>query len=164
MSQIEEKGSILWVMFKLKWVRFFESYSKRVQPFELHQKKNTHTILWVKLKKKVQFFESCSNKSEFDSLSHTPKRRRFYSFSHVKKKQFFELNSKKVQFFESVKKTTSIWEEVHKRGSIQWVIYKEFNSSSHFSKRRFRFFESLFFDTKFNSLNHISEKRRGSIL
>ena len=108
-----------------KKVQFFESFFlKRVQFFEFLNflKEKSHiqkmgSILWVIFKKK------------FNSLSHTPKRRRFHA---QKKKQFFELHSKKVQFFESEKeKFNSYWEEVHKRGSIQWVIYKEFNSLSH---------------------------------
>ena len=58
--------------------------------------------------------------------------------------RFFESYSKKVQFFGSEKeKFNSYWEEVHKRGSIQWVIYKEFNSLSHWKNKR-----------GFNSLSH----------
>ena len=80
----------------------------------------------------------------------------------LKKKTILELQFKEGSILWVSKKTTQI-EKVHKKGSILWVVYKAFNSLSHFSKRRFRFFES-FFDTRFNSMNHIGEKRRGSIL
>ena len=144
----------LWVMFNKKG---FNSLS------------HIFNNLWVILKK-VQFFVSCfcemlnslsvfffffkknskiqflSHIQKINSLSPTPKRGRFYSFSHAQKIQLYELHSK-VQFFESDQnKCNSYWEEVHKRGSIQWVIYKEFNPLSHCWKKqkRVQFFESFF--------------------
>ena len=51
-SHVKE-GSIHWVVFKQKWVRFFESYSKK------------RKVLFFKLKKKKQFFELHSKKVQF---------------------------------------------------------------------------------------------------
>ena len=105
LSHVIKKGSILRVILKKslshiekKKVQFFVSYfwwkfnslsrffwqNSKIQFFDSCSKKKK-SILRVMLKK-VQFIESCSNKSEFDSLSHTPKRGRFYSFSHAQKK------------------------------------------------------------------------------
>ena len=85
----KKKSSVLCIVFLVK-AQFFESFFffflRKTQKSNslTHARKNS--ILRVMLKK-VQFIESCSNKSEFDSLSHTPKRGRFYSFSHAQKKK-----------------------------------------------------------------------------
>ena len=89
-----------------------------------------------------RFIESCSNKSEFDSLSHSQKKRGSILWIILNKKvQFFEsyssknsilwvkLKEKKVQFFESYSKRGSIlWLIFNKKGSSQ--IKKEFNPLS----------------------------------
>ena len=177
-----------------KKVKFFESYLKKVHFFESYLKKfnsESHTKKgqFFESKIKVQFFESYKKKGSilwvfFFFL----KRVSFFwkKFKNItekmgsilwvilqeeegsillvtlKKKTILELQFKEGSILWVSKKTTQI-EKVHKKGSILWVVYKAFNSLSHFSKRRFRFFES-FFDTRFNSMNHIGEKRRGSIL
>ena len=72
----EKKGSILWVFFASKKIRFFESYSKR------------DSILWIILKKR---FNSMSHKKEFNSMSHNSKKRGSILWAMQKKKvQFFE--------------------------------------------------------------------------
>ena len=133
-------GSILWVVFK-KVVQFCES--KKIQFFESYSKKKS-SILWVILQKEEGSFESFSKK--INSLSQI---------------------QKNVHFFESISKESSISyieKRFKKKSSILWVIYKEFNSVSHFSTKKISIFWGSFFDTTFNSSNHISEKRRGSIL
>ena len=88
LSHIEKKKfSSLYRIFgesSILWVVFFFWQNSKIQFFDSCSKKKK-SILRVMLKK-VQFIESCSTKSEFDSLSHTPKRGRFYSFSHAQKK------------------------------------------------------------------------------
>ena len=142
---------------------------KKVQFFESHKKKSS--ILWVFFfRKEFHFFGKNVKTSQkkwvrfFESYS--KKRKVLFFLSRSKKKPLLWVTFKEgsilwVRFFK--KKTNSNWEEVHKRGSILWVVYKEFNSLSHFSKKISIFWVS-FLDAKFNSLNHISEKRRGSIL
>ena len=164
-----------------KKVRFFESSSERVQFFASYSKKGFNSLRHIQ-KKKVQFFELYSKKvqlyesfKEFNTLffnlfSKTffesdskkgsilwvklKKKKGFNSLSHIgtqEKLNSWSLTVKRLQLFESY------WEEVQKN-SILWVIYKEFNSVSHFSKK-ISIFWVAFFDTRFNSLNHISEKR-----
>ena len=105
-------------------------------------------------------------KKKFNSLSHTPKRGRFYSFSHAQKIQLFELHSKKVQFFESDKNKSSTliekrlikegqFNESFTKSSILWVIVeknkKGFNSLSHIQEKG-----SIHWD--------LLKKKKGSIL
>ena len=69
---------------------------------------------------------------KINSLSHIGKQERFNSSRHIEKKDFNSLSHIEKRFI--------------KRGSILWVLYKEFHSLSLF----------FFFDTRFNSLSHIS--------
>ena len=159
LCRIFEKSSILWGLKKISKIQFFDSCSRNFHSWSHFFKQSS--ILRVSLKN-VQFIESHSKR--FDSLSHTPKRGRFYSFSLAQKKiQLFELHSKKVQFFESDKKKfNSYWEEVHKRGSVPWIVYKEFNSLSHFSKKKISILwvfstQSSILWIRFNSLSILTK-------
>ena len=131
-----------------KWFDF-SSFSKSHFLYFFQQKFNflscvqkMGSILWVIFKKT---FTSLSQyqKEKFNSLSHTGKQDRFNSLSHIEK-HFNSLSHiekrfiKKAQFYESFTKS-----------SILWVI---------FLKKKISIFWVAFFDTRFNSLNHISEK------
>ena len=152
-SHVKE-GSIHLVMFKK--VQFFESFFWKEFNFRVFFEKE------VTFKKWVRFFESYLKK-ESSILWVILQKEEGSILLVTLKKTILWVKLKEGSILWVRKKTTQI-EKVHKRGSILWVVYKEFNPLSHFSERRFRFFESVFFDTRFNSLNHISEKRRGSIL
>ena len=144
----KKKGSVLLVTLKkfnsLSCIqRRFNSLShffwKRVQFFD-----------FFFLEKRVTLkngFDSLSHiqKKKFNSLSHSPKRGRFYSFSHAQNIQLFELHSKKVQSFESLlkkNKRVQFFESFFQTGSIISV-------SQNFCKRK-------------NSISHV--EKMGSIL
>ena len=69
----KKMGLINWVVFKQKWVRFFESYSKR------------SSILWIIFLNDVL------------SLSYFQKKKKISSLSHVKKSSY----EREVKFFET---------------------------------------------------------------
>ena len=145
-SHVKE-GSIQWVVFKQKWVGFFESYSKKRKVprskkkkfFELHSKK-------------VQFFESVKKTTQIE--------KRF-----IKEAQFYESFTKSsilwVIFLKEdfVFLSLFFWHKVQFFESYSWKK-KRFNSVSHY-KKQVQLFESFFQNSflwvtsekKFNSLS-----------
>ena len=109
----KKSGSILWVIFKkhsILWIIFLKSSISTLSHVIC-------SILWVILKRKVQFCESCSKQGQ--SLSaivekgfkneekvqsfELYRKKRFNSLGHVKQKvQSIESIFEKVQFLESV--------------------------------------------------------------
>ena len=184
-SHIQKMGSILWVVFKQKWVRFFESYSKkRKVP---RSKKNT-SLSYIQRR-----FNSLSQLKKNNSNWEEVHKRGSNSMSRLQRVQSFEslLKKKKVQFFESFFLTGSIIsvsQIFFRKNSTLWVIFfSDFISLSHtkqtflwvkrfglilwvnFSKKKFfviiqeRSIKSGSHQNKSNSLNQVWKTKSSSL-
>ena len=154
LSHIETiKGSILWVIFNssshtekkynsLSHFKKFNSSSlnslrQKINSFSRCFSRRKSSILWVTFNKRVQFFESYSEKGSILGVTFKKKgsilwviwkniqffrsnwnKKRFNSLSHI---DFFQSCWQKVQFFESYffwKKSSILW---FKNVSVLWV-------------------------------------------
>ena len=114
----KKKGAILSAVF-LKGSILWVILKKEVQFFESYEKKNQ---FWDFFEKKVSFFLNCFSTKKFNFWVTFKKWFRFFeSYSKKKEKRFHSLN----QFFKKSNPLTHI----QKDGSILWVMFKKrFNS------------------------------------
>ena len=164
-----KKSSILWVIFwnKEQLVRWVIYWSK----------KKKGSILWVMLKRTVQFCESCFFFLEkFNSLSHILKRAQVIESYFFKRAQFFESYKKNqssilwvISFFFQKLRFNSL-RHISKESSKFWIIFeKKVQVFESHSKKEVQFLES---HSKFNSWSHIQKRfnslsrtlQKGSIL
>ena len=141
-KQILTKRFNSWSHIQKRVVQFCESYSKNIQFFALYFWRNSIStlshvkcsILWVILKRKAQFFESCSKQGQSFLSDIAEKglkiRKKSNPLSYIRKK--------KVQFFGSCKTESSIHRVNFWKGSILRVRFslKNFNSQSHIFQER----------------------------
>ena len=141
-------GSIFWVMFETSGFNFYESMLKKKGSISMSHVEEMGSILWVTLKRRVQFCESYK-KNKFNSLRLIQKKSSILWVVFRKGFNFFD------PFF---RKEVNSLSHIEKKGSFLWVILK----------RMVQFFElyfkegfnawSLFFFEKVNYLNHIQKK------
>ena len=146
-KQILTKRFNSWSHIQKEWFNSVSHIQKNIQFFVLYFLSSISTlshvkcsILWVILKRKAQFFESCSKQGQSFVSDIVEK-----GLKIRKKSNPLSYKEKKVQFFGSCKTESSIHRVNCWKGSILRVrfSFKNFNSQSHIFPRTINSIHSL---------------------